>query len=270
MVDQPLISVIIPCYNAENYVEEAVRSIMSQTYKNLEIICINDCSTDNTVSILGLLAEEDSRVVVYKNDKNLKVSKTFNKGLQCAKGLYIARMDADDIALPNRLERQINFLLKNSKVDVVGSNIQSIDAKGNRNNYHSKVPLEHDEIIEKLYYKCCMMNPSILAKKSFFLDLGGYRDIDFGEDYDLWIRSTLSGKILHNLEDILLLYRSHDNNLTNKAYSSKHAIIIQRFLFEHMLASRKPKFILGIIVQTYFFYHFIHKTSKIRFHFKKG
>ena len=97
--NNPLVSVIIPCYNAEKYVESAIRSIMNQTYKNLEIIITDDCSTDDTLEILQKLAKEDSRIKLYKNETNLKIVKTLNNMISQANGKYIARMDADDISL---------------------------------------------------------------------------------------------------------------------------------------------------------------------------
>ena len=98
----PLISVIIPCYNAEKYVEQAVRSIMNQTYKNQEILCTDDCSIDSTLSILERLATEDSRIRIIRHTENKKLIFTLNELVQESKGDYIARMDADDISLPQR------------------------------------------------------------------------------------------------------------------------------------------------------------------------
>ena len=109
-MNKPLVSVIIPCYNAEKYVEEAIRSIMTQTYSNLEIIVTDDCSSDNTLMILETLAAEDSRIKVIKNEKNLKIVKSLNNMIEVAQGKYIARMDADDISLPERIEKQVSFL----------------------------------------------------------------------------------------------------------------------------------------------------------------
>ena len=106
-----LVSVIIPCYNAEKYVEEAVRSIMKQTYLDLEIIVIDDCSTDGTNEILQSLSLEDSRIVFLKNETNLKLIKTLNLGISISKGKFIARMDADDISEPERLVEQVDFCL---------------------------------------------------------------------------------------------------------------------------------------------------------------
>ncbi|WFT52817.1 glycosyltransferase family 2 protein [Acinetobacter baumannii] len=110
--EQPLISVLIPVYNVEAFVKEAVSSICNQTYKNIEIIVVDDCSTDNTYNIVAELAIIDPRIRLYKNDKNSKIVKTLNFALEQAKGEFIARMDGDDISTPERLEKQLEFLLK--------------------------------------------------------------------------------------------------------------------------------------------------------------
>ena len=113
-MNQPLVSVLIPCYNVERYVVEAVGSISNQTYKNLEIIAINDCSTDRTGELLMQLAREDSRIRVVTNEVNLKLIQTLNKGIGMCNGEYIARMDADDISLPTRIEKEVRFLEENN------------------------------------------------------------------------------------------------------------------------------------------------------------
>ncbi len=119
---QPLVSVIIPCYNAEKYVEQAVRSIMNQTYKNLEILITDDCSTDASFAILQKLAEEDARIKLFRNTENQKIVRTLNALVERATGKYMARMDADDISLAKRFERQAAFLEANPDIAICGTN----------------------------------------------------------------------------------------------------------------------------------------------------
>src|SRR5436190_1597301 len=121
-INMPLVTVLLPCYNGELYIEEAVRSMMNQTYSNLEILIIDDFSSDNSNSILTRLATEDKRIRLVRNESNLKLIKTLNKGLGLATGIYIARMDADDISLPERIEKQMNFMLANPDMDLCGTN----------------------------------------------------------------------------------------------------------------------------------------------------
>lgn len=268
MSSNPLISVIIPCYNAEKFVEKAVRSIMEQTYTNLEIICINDCSIDKTGEILQKLAKEDNRIVYVKNEINLKLSKTLNKGIALAKGEYIARMDADDIALHQRLELQMDFLLKNTDVDLVGANVQYIDERDKEIDIVSNLKREHNEIVKKLPWKSEFYHPTILAKKSLFLDLDNYIIIEYGEDYDLWVRAWFKNKKMMNLDDVLLYYRIHSGQMTDTVFNQKNAACIQRLRWQYFLNSGNIKFLFGIILQTEIIYYFMHYYISLKKYLK--
>lgn len=270
MMNKPLVSVIIPCYNAGEFVEKAVRSIMEQTYKNLEIICINDCSKDNTGEILQKLAKEDNRIVYVENEENLKLPKTLNKGIDLAKGAYIARMDADDISLPERIEQQIKFMLSHDDIDIVGCNSQHMDEYDNLKTYRTYMPIEHKQIVRKLSWKCVLVHPSILAKKTFFIDLHGFNGhLSYAEDYELWVRGVIKGKKFANLENVLLYYRSHGNQMSSHFFNKKHAKIIKGFLLEAFKKTKNIDFLFGVLVQTYFMYKMIHLTSSFRMKFKK-
>lgn len=269
-MNTPLISVIIPCYNAEKFVEQAVRSIMEQTYQNLEIICINDCSKDSTAEILQKLSKEDNRIFYIENETNLKLPKTLNKGISLAKGEYIARMDADDIALPEKLEKQIKYLLSNNEIDILGSNSQHIDEHGNLKTYRTYMPLTHTKIVQQMAFKCSLIHPSIIAKKSFFSDLNGFNEnLSYAEDYELWINAIINGKKMGNLSEVLLYYRVHNNQMTSNKFNDSHAKIIQKFLFTAFLKTKNITFLFGILIQTRFFYYLIHSSSSLRQKFKK-
>jgi len=126
------VSVIIPVYNVEQFVLEAIQSIQNQTYKNLEIIVIDDGSVDDTYKIVEKLAKDDNRIKLYRNEKNLKIVKTLNRALTIAKGEYIARMDGDDISAPDRIEKKVKFLELNNDYDLVGCSMVAIDIEGNK------------------------------------------------------------------------------------------------------------------------------------------
>lgn len=263
----PLISVIIPCYNAEKYVEQAVRSIMEQTYKKIEIIVVNDCSTDSTGKILKRLAEEDKRILYVENETNLKLSKTLNKGIDLSRGEYIARMDSDDISVIDRLEKQIYFLLNNPDIDLVGSNYQGIDEQQNYT-YDSLYPNTHEQIIKRLPLACAFVHPTILAKKSFFTDLSGYKVVNYGEDYELWIRGWLSGKKYHNLPEKLIFYRMHSEQMSSENFSKKNSKSVMAFLFKFFFETKKIRFLIGVLLQTQFAKYVIKKTFSIRRYIK--
>lgn len=267
--EKPLVSVIIPCYNAEKFVEQAVRSIMEQTYQNLEIICINDCSKDSTGTILRKLAKEDSRIVCVENEENLKLPKTLNKGITLAKGEYIARMDADDISLPERIEKQIKFMLSHNDIDIVGCNSQHIDEYGNIRAYRTYMPIEHRKIAKQMTWKCVLVHPSVLAKKSFFEDVGGFNEqLSYAEDYELWISAIIKSKKMANLQDILLHYRIHSSQMTSNQFNANHAKIIRSFLLQAFKKTYNVLFLFGWLVQTELFYYFINRTASIRQRFK--
>lgn len=269
MNTEPLVSVIIPCYNAEKFVEKAVRSIMRQTYRNLEIIVINDCSKDRTGIILKALADEDDRIRLVENEVNLKLPKTLNKGIALSKGEYIARMDADDISLPERIEKQIR-IIDQCNVDIVGCNAQYIDEEDNLKDYRTYFPLEHKDIIHKMAWKSVLVHPSVLAKKSFFVDLGGFNEnLSYAEDYELWIKGSVLNKKFANLGEMLLYYRVHNTQMTSHTFNRKHAKIIRRFLLRYFLETGNIYYLFGILVQTKLFYSIIQTTSSFRNRFKK-
>jgi len=208
-----LISVIIPVYNVEKYVEEAVLSICNQTYKNLQIIIIDDCSTDRTFSIVEELAKNDSRILLLRNDINSKIVKTLNYGLQYARGKYIARMDGDDVSAPERLEKQLNFLIKNPQYYLVGSHVNTIDAN---NNVIGKQEMPtKDKIINKTIKYASPVLHIWLAKCEVYNQLNGYREIPGAEDYDFLLRMYSLGLLFTNLNSFEYSVRIRDGNTTS-------------------------------------------------------
>lgn len=219
MIMQPLITVLIPTYNCAPYVKQAVQSILDQTYTNFECIIIDDCSTDNTVAIIKSL--NDSRINLIVKPKNSGYTNSLNYGLTIAKGKYIARMDGDDISLPQRFEKQVEVLEKNTDIVVCGSVFQIIDSKVIIN-----APQYHDDITIGLLKDSCIGHPTAMIKKSV-LDANNINyntDFEPAEDYDLWVRLSKIGK-LHNLQEVLFLYRVHDNqvSVTKKEIQRKSA-----------------------------------------------
>ena len=205
-----MVSVIMPAYNAEKYIAAAIDSILSQTFGDFEFIIINDCSTDRTEEIV--LSYEDPRIVYLKNDENLGVAKTLNKGLAAAKGKYIARMDADDISMPERLAKQVAFLEMNPNIAVMGTNVEIFNETGTICTGWSAT--EPEQMKVDLLYACGLAHPSVMIRTDAIRDLGGY-DPEFNglEDYELWCRVTEKHQIT-TLPDILLRYRIHGSQVT--------------------------------------------------------
>lgn len=204
-----LVSVIIPVYNVEKFVLEAIRSIQNQTYKNLEIIVVDDGSVDNTFEIVKSLANQDSRIKVYKNETNLKIVKSLNRALSLANGDFIARMDGDDVSMPNRIEVLLNYLLNNPECSLVGSAYIGINEVGESSGV-SAVPTSQSMIDNTLLYSSPVSH-IWLAKKEAYDALGGYR-ADTVEDYDFLLRMKTSGFIFTNIDSILYQVRRRDGN----------------------------------------------------------
>ena len=214
-MNSPLVSVIIPCYNASKYVEQAVRSVMEQTYQNLEIICCDDCSTDNTLEILEKLALEDSRITVVKNDSNLKIVKTLNKLIGLATGKYIARMDADDISLPERIEKQVEFLECNSEYAMCGTNAFHINEEGIEVG-SSRLPLSYEDNKFFLAYYSTFYHPTIMLKADIYKQNLYLEDFLYAEDYELWCRLFFDKNVkAANLEQSLFKYRVFQSQTSN-------------------------------------------------------
>jgi len=214
----PLVSVVLPVYNCEKYIKEAVTSVLEQTYSNLEIIIIDDCSTDKTSEILHSF--KDERLIIARNEENLKIAKSLNKGMSLATGKYIARMDADDICHPTRFEKQVAFLEENKDTDILGTNIVFIDDKSKVQGKFVSLPTGKHLTKFLLSRMSVIAHPTVMMRASVrndFEDL--YKEnYPHAEDYELWLR--LSKKFnISNLNDYLLWYRIHPNSITQKNYS---------------------------------------------------
>jgi glycosyltransferase involved in cell wall biosynthesis len=213
VMSTPAISVVMPVYNGEKYLREAIDSILSQTYTDFEFIILNDGSTDKTEEII--LSYTDPRIVYVKNEDNLQIVKTLNKGIGIAKGKYIARMDADDISLPERFEKQFKFMEENPEVGVCGAWIETF---GNQSLFW-QYPVNHNEIRISLLFYSCMGHPTVMIRNDF-RDLLFYdQNYNKAEDYELWQRLVRITKF-HNLPFFLLKYRLHLNQTDLSIQSS--------------------------------------------------
>lgn len=210
MIESPLVSVIIPCYNSEKYVEQAVRSIMVQTYKNLEILITDDCSTDGSFAILQKLAKEDSRIKLFTNEHNQKIVRTLNALVERANGKYIARMDADDISLPKRIEKQVCFMEAHPDIAICGTNAWHINEKG-KSIGKSTLPNKIDDCRFFLKYFSTLYHPTLLILAAVLKQNLYSEYFCYAEDYELWIRLAYQhGLKLMNLQEKLFLYRLSD------------------------------------------------------------
>ena len=209
----PTISVLMSAYNAEKYLSDAVESILNQTFRDFEFVIVNDGSTDATSRILNQYAQKDDRIVLIEQD-NSGLCRALNVGLFSCRGELVARMDADDIAVPQRFEKQVEFLHSNPECVAVGTGLALIDSDGDI--LGTQVPpLTHDEIEASLFKGVgAVPHPTAMIRRTFLDQIGGYDETAIHvEDLDLWLRLSELGR-LANMSNELLRYRLHENSVT--------------------------------------------------------
>ena len=206
-----LVSVVMPVYNGALYLREAIDSILSQTHSNLELIIINDGSTDDSEQII--LSYTDKRIVYLKNEVNSRICVTLNRGLDIARGKYIARMDCDDISVPERLLKQLEYLEEHPSFGVIGSDIIVFgkDVK------EKLFTFEHDKNICKagLLFNTCFAHPAVMMRKNLLDDYNFRYDDSYRglEDFELWYRMSKHTELV-NIPEPLLHYRKHKSQET--------------------------------------------------------
>jgi hypothetical protein len=192
-VMDPKITVLMSVYNAERYLHEAMDSILNQTFKDYEFVIVNDGSTDGTLGILQ--GYRDPRIRIINNPQNIGLTQSLNEALKSARGEYIARQDADDISLPDRLARQLRFMQTHPEVGGAGSWAEFIDPQGERIR-RAQRPTEHDEICAHLLIYNPFIHTSAFIRKQTLEEVGGYReDLRYAQDYDLWWRLAQVGRV---------------------------------------------------------------------------
>lgn len=201
------ITVFIALFNSENYISDTIKSVLNQTFTNYEILIINDASTDNSVAIVENF--NSKRIRLVHNSENKGICFTRQRGVEEAKGKYIAILDADDIAEKNRLQIQYDFLEQNQEFAVCGTNTKFIDENSKPLQDEFIVNTNYDEIKLKLLFANQFINSSVLIRKSAIEEIGGYKR-HTAEDYDLFVRLAEKFKVV-NLDQYLVTYRIHNN-----------------------------------------------------------
>ena len=210
-----MISIIMSTYKEEEtLLRESIESILNQTFKDFEFIIILDFPDNNLHKrIIEEYSKIDNRIRFFVNENNLGLTGSLNRGLSLAKGEYIGRMDADDISLPYRLERQLEYIKKN-QYDLIGGITQMIDEEGNSIFSIQKVPTDFNKIKKALRYGQCIAHPTWLGRKEVFDCLNGYRNIPLCEDFDFTLRAVLNGFKISNLNETVLKYRMTKNSIS--------------------------------------------------------
>ena len=229
-MNDPEISVIMSCYNAARTLEMAIQSILEQTFTNFEFIIINDCSTDGTEQVLERFAARDGRIKLHTNPKNEGLAASLNTGIKLSKARYIARMDADDISMKTRLEKQLQYIIENNNVDILGSAIIQMDHDGKEKGI-LMLPENHEEIVKRVFRKTMLFHPTLLIRKSVFDQHGSYDPkLRWAEDAALWYR--IFDKVrFGNIQEPLLKYRIKKSLSAKQAWLNwtiKHTAIKKR------------------------------------------
>lgn len=210
----PKVSVIMPAYNAEKYIAESIESILNQTFGDFEFIILDDASSDGTWDIINSYAQKDSRIFPVKNERNLNIAENRNKGLALAKGEYIVWQDADDISLPTRIEKLVNYMDSHPKVGICGSYIQSFNEKGDLD---VRVYAEEDKLLRRTIFKFSPVSqPAAIVRREVFEQVGNFNaKYPPAEDLDLSFRI---GEFYEfgNIPEVLFRYREHSESTTQK------------------------------------------------------
>ncbi|MCC3155280.1 glycosyltransferase [Hymenobacter sp. BT770] len=228
MGNNPFVTVIMPVFNSELYIEEAINSIINQSYKNFEFLIFDDGSTDNSLALIKKY--KDKRLTVFHHSVNTGYVRHLNEGLKLAKGDFIARMDADDIAKPDRLQKQLSYLITNPDVGVCGSQVELFGDRLDK----MMVPKDHESIRIALMSYCPIWHPTVMIRKSLMAENNSNYNTAFlyAEDYDLWTQ-LINRTRFHNLDEMLLKYRIHNQQVssTKKSIQRKESgLIIYNYL----------------------------------------
>jgi len=223
---KPLISVVMPAYNVQKYIGLAIESILKQTFNNFELIIINDASTDKTLDTIKSYLKKDSRIKIVNSKERLNIARALNQGITLAKSDIIARMDADDIALSDRFERQYAAINASGNIAVVGANVIIIDEAGNeiaKRDY----PISSPKLKACLFRYSPFAHPVVMFRKHMFREVGGYNPaFSPTEDLDLWFRLGRRYEFV-SIPEPLLKYRLFKTSSSHQALKELELLVFQ-------------------------------------------
>jgi len=236
-MDSPTVTVLMPVYNGEQFLRESLESILSQTFGDFEFLIIDDGSTDNTWNILQEYAGADKRIILIQNPQNIGLTRTLNCGLELARGKYIARMDADDVSLPNRLQKQVEYMELHPEVGVLGTDVSYIDSTGKvlRRGLAKHERIESPALVRwKLFWKCALYHPTVMVRRALLEQTGLSYEPEFetAQDYSLWAHLS-HHTVVTCLPDVTVYYRIlHTSISRSRSEEQRHVTktVMQREL----------------------------------------
>lgn len=241
----PLITVVIPVFNAEAFISDAINSVLNQTFENFELLLMDDGSTDNSRKIINSYNDNRMSYFACKHD----FIETHRRGYEMARGKYIAQLDHDDIMMPERLRLQFEFMESNPQIAACGGYMQRFGKYQNR----VFMPLEHEEIVLSMITYMPVCNSTGFFRKEFLLQHGikHQRGYSYAADFKFWVDIARKGK-LKNIPEILTKYRTYDaqTSLAHRPASKKASYIIQQEMIEHLLSGIETENAIGNAVHS--------------------
>ncbi len=242
-MSKPLVSIITTVYNNELYIEESLRSIFNQTFKDFEFIVFNDCSTDKTWEIIEKTFGEfdgDYTIIDSNRGKNIGCAKGRAEAISVARGKYLAIHDGDDISYQHRLEKEVEFLEAHLDVFCVGSWADSVNSYGGHIKVMDFPKEEHDDFVRDIFEgNNTMLDPTTLFKKAVFDELGGYNfEWRLIPDLNLWVRAIMAGYYFANIQESLVAHRKHGGSVMTR---NLRAVIYQHKLMDKVMLSEHKK-----------------------------
>lgn len=218
---EPQISILLPVRNGSEFLEETLLSLKAQTFENFELILVDDGSTDATVEIANRCFAGDSRLRILNTGDEPGLVPALQLGLKASRSDCIARMDGDDIALPRRLELQYELLKASPELSIVTCQVESFSEEelgGGYRHYDAWLTTlrRHDDFMRERFVESPLSHPTVMFRRQAILDLGGYRDLDWPEDYDLWLRAAEAGLRFGKVDEILLRWRDYPNRTSRQ------------------------------------------------------
>jgi len=250
--DNTAVSVLMPCYNAQGTVDEAVLSILEQTFSNFELIAVDDGSTDRTADRLRDWASRDARVRVLTFPHG-GIIEALNAGLVACRAGLIARMDADDRAYPERLAKQVQFLTEHPDISVVGSYVEAFPGDKVREGFKRYLAWLNsldtpERIARDIFVESPLAHPSTMIRAAWLKRVGGYQEHGWPEDYDLWLRMYVAGARMGKVQEVLLKWREGPDRLTRTdgRYSVENFLRAKaHYLCQGPLADREAVVVWG-------------------------
>ncbi len=245
------ISVLLPVHNAGRYLDDCLRSLDRQSLSDYEVVAIDDGSEDGSGERLERWAARDRRIRVFRGPHRGLVA-TLNAGLERCRGVLVARMDADDLAHPRRLELQAEALRRDPSLDLVSCLVTHFPTHAVGEGFRVYEAwlnslAEHDEILRERFIESPLPHPTVMARRSVLEEQGGYRACDWPEDYDLWLRLAAGGKRFRKIRRVLHFWRHHDGRLTrtDPRYAVERFLACKAFYLAHGPLRGRPVVIWG-------------------------